>query len=62
MEEVYVVSYPHRFSPRPGSSVELSPIGYQFLTDLFCKYDKDGDQALSPVEQDVSMSVIRRCP
>ena len=31
-----------RFSPQPGSSVELSPSGYQFLTDLFKKYDKVG--------------------
>lgn len=39
------------FSPRPGSSVELTPAAYQFLTSLFHKYDKDGDQALSPAEQ-----------
>ena len=32
----------HRFSPQPGSSVELSSSGYQFLTDLFKKYDKVG--------------------
>ena len=33
--------------------MELSPVGYHFLTDLFHKYDLDGDQALSPVEQEV---------
>lgn len=29
-----------------GSSVELSPIGYRFLVDLFVKYDKDNDGGL----------------
>ena len=30
------------FSPQPGSTVELSQSAYQFLTDLFNKYDKVG--------------------
>lgn len=44
----------YRFSPQPGNTVQLSPSGYQFITDLFQKYDKDGDNALSPPEQEVS--------
>lgn len=37
-------------------------MGYQFLTDLFHKYDKDGDQALSPPEQDVcTVGVVGLC-
>ena len=47
--------YVHRFSPQQGSNVELSETGYHFLTDLFNKYDKDGDHALSPHEQEVSL-------
>lgn len=47
------------FSPQPGSSVELSGSGYQFLTDLFNKYDRDGDKALSPQEQEDMFSL---CP
>ena len=43
-----------RFSPQPGNTVQLSASGYQFLTDLFRKYDKDGDNALSTAEQEVS--------
>ncbi len=45
---------PLRFSPQPGNTVQLSASGYQFLTDLFRKYDKDGDNALSTAEQEVS--------
>lgn len=30
--------------------IELSPKGYQFFTNLFHKYDKDNDGALSPGE------------
>ena len=55
-----VCSACHSFSPRPGSSVELSPVGYHFLTDLFHKYDLDGDQALSPAEQEVGQDVLSR--
>jgi Ras family protein T1 len=34
----------------PNSSVELSPIGYRFLVDLFLKFDKDNDGGLSEKE------------
>ncbi|CAG0892248.1 unnamed protein product, partial [Darwinula stevensoni] len=33
-----------------GSRMELSPVGIQFLTNLFHKYDRDRDLALCPVE------------
>lgn len=36
----------------PECSVELSPYGYQFLTDIFEVHDKDRDGALSPEELD----------
>lgn len=32
------------------STVELSPVGYQFFTELFAKYDKDKDGALNSGE------------
>ena len=35
-----ITVYNYSFSPQPGSSVELSSSGYQFLTDLFNKYDR----------------------
>lgn len=34
----------------PLSSVELSPLGYKFLVDLFLKFDKDNDGGLSQLE------------
>ncbi|ESO12001.1 hypothetical protein HELRODRAFT_63612 [Helobdella robusta] len=34
----------------PGSTVELSYLGYQFLSDLFDKFDDDCDGCLSPTE------------
>lgn len=34
----------------PNSSVELSPTGYQFLVDLFVKFDKDNDGGLNDQE------------
>ncbi|XP_003388429.2 PREDICTED: mitochondrial Rho GTPase 1-A-like [Amphimedon queenslandica] len=47
------------FNPLPESTVELSESGTRFLTDLFNRYDKDGDQALSPTEQEDLFSI---CP
>ena len=40
----------YRFGPSPGSSVELTAAGYQYLEELFHKYDVDRDQALSDRE------------
>lgn len=40
-------------------SVELSPKGYQFLTELFAKFDKDGDGALAWDELD---ELFATCP
>ncbi|ESK95749.1 mitochondrial rho gtpase 1 [Moniliophthora roreri MCA 2997] len=39
-----------KFDVPPGCSVELSPPGYQFFTDLFETFDKDQDGALNPSE------------
>ena len=36
--------------PAPGATVELSSAGLDFVLQMFRKYDKDQDQALSPVE------------
>ncbi|GMM37300.1 ERMES complex Ca(2+)-binding regulatory GTPase [Saccharomycopsis crataegensis] len=33
-----------------GSSVELSPVGYRFLVDLFILFDKDNDGGLNEIE------------
>ncbi|XP_032235102.2 mitochondrial Rho GTPase 1-A isoform X2 [Nematostella vectensis] len=41
------------------STVELSDAGYEFLIDLFNKYDKDQDEALSPVELE---ELFEMCP
>lgn len=38
------------FPVEPATSVELSPHGYQFLTDIFEAYDADRDGALSDKE------------
>ena len=40
-------------------SVELSPKGYQFLTELFAKFDRDGDGALAWDELD---ELFATCP
>lgn len=42
-----------------GSSVELSHKGYQFLANLFERYDKDRDEALSPKEVE---AIFSTCP
>nr|XP_002736480.1 PREDICTED: mitochondrial Rho GTPase 1-A isoform X1 [Saccoglossus kowalevskii] len=42
-----------------GCSTELSHLGYQFLTILFEKYDKDKDNALSPTELE---NLFSTCP
>lgn len=41
--------FPHLDVPR-NSSVELGPIGYRFLVDLFLKFDKDNDGGLNEPE------------
>lgn len=41
-----------RFDVPYDCSVELSPLGNQFLTDIFEAYDKDNDGALSQPELD----------
>ncbi|KAA1469902.1 mitochondrial Rho GTPase, partial [Dentipellis sp. KUC8613] len=43
--------YP-KFDVPPDCSVELSPLGYQFFTDIFETYDKDQDGALKATELD----------
>lgn len=42
-----------------GSTTELTPRGYQFLTELFLKHDKDEDGSLSPLELDM---LFQCCP
>lgn len=39
-----------KFEVNPNSSVELGPVGYRFLVDLFLKFDKDNDGGLSEDE------------
>jgi Ras family protein T1 len=39
-----------RFDVPPDCSVELSPLGYKFLTELFDVFDKDQDGALNKAE------------
>ncbi|KAF8229696.1 mitochondrial Rho GTPase [Tricholoma matsutake] len=41
-----------RFDVAPDCSVELSPLGYQFFTDIFETFDKDQDGALNTAELD----------
>jgi len=41
-----------RFDVSAECSVELTPQGYEFLSDLFQRHDKDQDGALSPEEVD----------
>ncbi len=55
----YVCIFFFRFNVPNGCSVELSHKGYQFLTNLFERYDKDKDNALSPKEVEVIFST---CP
>ncbi|KAG8935543.1 ERMES complex Ca(2+)-binding regulatory GTPase gem1 [Tulasnella sp. 418] len=43
-------------------SVELSPLGYQFFTDIFEVYDKDQDGALKQEELDDLFSTSPGCP
>lgn len=40
-----------------GSTVELSPKGYSFFTNLFEKFDKDKDGALCPAELTALFSI-----
>ncbi|KAJ7212008.1 EF hand associated-domain-containing protein [Mycena pura] len=39
-----------KFDVAPDCSVELSPLGYQFFTDIFETFDKDQDGALKTAE------------
>lgn len=39
-----------KFEVPPDCSVELSPLGYQFFTDIFEIFDKDQDGALNSIE------------
>ena len=39
---IHLIPLVASFSPQPGSTVELSRSGYQFLQNLFVKYDKVG--------------------
>lgn len=43
----------------PGTSVELSYSGYDFLTAIFEKYDRDKDKALNPQEL---VNLFNTCP
>lgn len=45
-----------KFDVPPDCSVELSPLGYQFLTDLFETCDKDQDGALKSSEMEAVFS------
>lgn len=45
-----------------GSSVELSPKGYSFFTNLFKNFDKDNDGALSPSELNMLFSICEAPP
>ncbi len=51
--------YLHPVTFEPGCAVELSPKGYQFLTELFGKFDRDGDGALAWDELD---ELFTTCP
>ncbi|KAI2804670.1 Mitochondrial Rho GTPase 2 [Blomia tropicalis] len=53
--------YPEITVPN-GSTVELSPKGYSFFTNLFEKYDKDKDGALSPDELNALFSICDSPP
>ncbi|KAH3900366.1 probable Mitochondrial Rho GTPase 1 [Saccharomycodes ludwigii] len=43
----------------PTSSIELSPIGYRFLVDVFRKFDKDNDGGLNNIEL---TQIFKTCP
>ncbi|XP_040570556.1 mitochondrial Rho GTPase 1 isoform X2 [Lepeophtheirus salmonis] len=47
------------FSAPSNSIIELSNIGYDFLTFIFEKYDKDSDKAMSPQE---IIDLFSTCP
>lgn len=49
LDNAYV--HPQFYIP-PGCSAELSPLGYQFLTEIFKAHDKDHDGALNAHELD----------
>lgn len=52
-------SFWYRLTVPNGCSVELSHKGYQFLSTLFERHDKDSDGALSPKEVE---AVFSTCP
>ncbi|EJT98761.1 mitochondrial Rho 1 [Dacryopinax primogenitus] len=51
-----------KFDVPSDCSVELSPSGYRFLTDIFEMHDKDQDGALRPEELDSLFSTSPGCP
>ena len=53
------VCIPHRLKVPAGSSVEISSEGYDFLSSIFEKYDRDQDHALSPQEL---VNLFSTCP
>lgn len=48
--------HPKMNVPSADHTVEISPIGYQFFTELFAKYDKDKDGALNSQELELLFS------
>jgi Ras family protein T1 len=46
-------------TPSPGSNVELTHAGMDFLLQVFSKHDRDGDGSLSPQEL---VSLFSTCP
>ncbi|KZT55454.1 mitochondrial Rho GTPase [Calocera cornea HHB12733] len=51
-----------KFDVPSDCSVELSPSGYRFFTDIFEMHDKDQDGALRPEELDSLFSTSPGCP
>ncbi|KAJ2719673.1 ERMES complex Ca(2+)-binding regulatory GTPase gem1 [Coemansia sp. Benny D115] len=50
------------FEVPPDCCVELSPSGYSFLTEIFKRYDADGDSAFCPEELDNIFSLSPGIP
>jgi GTPase SAR1 family protein len=50
------------FNVQPGCGVELSDLGIRFLKEIFHKYDKDKDDALSSEEQEDMLGVCPEYP
>ncbi len=45
-----LTTFDFRIDLKPGSSIEMTALGTEFLTSLFLKHDKDRDGSLSPEE------------